>query len=362
MGEKNSNQPRTLGDYYRPSHEGYRNAIELPKEAKVFPLRFDTIRLVQNKYAFHGLRFEGPIQHLKEFLKIMDSIDLNGATKNTTQLCLFYLSLRNQAINWLDHSIDYAAGERLRKLRMEEAWETVKDLAQQEEENWNNPIFFEKESPDYINATLEQELESMKCQVESLMRSEVLLDYEVKIEAQRVHSTKMEKITKFHTYTPTVTPEILKHIMVHRVLIISNIKPTIYRTPHQYLNSNLKMPILYSFEENRLEYEDEDEVEIKMMGSGMDKESLEHNLYEHDITSIICHNFSLTSNLPIKPKDSGSFRMKVVEPLTIYTPPSPHVAYFYRNVVLVFDLQVIFDEKKHGSSEEFHVDNSWMTI
>ncbi|GJR79305.1 zinc finger, CCHC-type containing protein [Tanacetum coccineum] len=70
------------------------------------------------------------------------------------------------------------------------------------------------------------------------------------------------------------------------------------------------MLIIHSFEENKLEYEDEDEVEIKMMGTGMDKESLDHNLYENDITSIVCHNFSLTSNPPIKPKDSGSFRMK----------------------------------------------------
>ncbi|GKB74207.1 hypothetical protein Tco_0935619 [Tanacetum coccineum] len=93
------------------------------------------------------------------------------------------------------------------------------------------------------------------------------------------------------------------------------------------------MPILHSFEENKLEYEDEDVVEIKMMGTKMDKEFLEHNLYENDITSIICHNFSLTSNRPIKPKDSGSFKMKVVEPLTIHTPLSPHVAYFYRNGV-----------------------------
>ncbi|GKA16658.1 reverse transcriptase domain-containing protein [Tanacetum coccineum] len=71
------------------------------------------------------------------------------------------------------------------------------------------------------------------------------------------------------------------------------------------------MPILHSFEENELEYEDEDEVEIKMMGIGMDKESLEHNLYKDDITLIICHNFSLTLSPPIKPKDSGNFRMKV---------------------------------------------------
>ncbi|GJW68017.1 hypothetical protein Tco_0122441 [Tanacetum coccineum] len=72
------------------------------------------------------------------------------------------------------------------------------------------------------------------------------------------------------------------------------------------------MPILHSFKKNKLEYDDEDAVEIKMMGPRMDKESLEHNLYENDITLIICHNFSLTSNPPIKPKDSGSLRMKVI--------------------------------------------------
>ncbi|GJW09842.1 hypothetical protein Tco_1575669 [Tanacetum coccineum] len=163
--------------------------------------------------------------------------------------------------------------------------------------------------------------DTFRCLADSLIET-----LKVKIEAQQVHSTKIEKITKFPTYTPTVTLETLKPIMVHRVLMISNIKPTIYRTPHQHLNSNLKMPIFYSFEENKLEYEDEDEVGIKMMRTEMDKESLEHNLYENDITPIICHNFSPTSNLPIKPKDSGSFRIKVVEPLTIHTLPSPHVA------------------------------------
>ncbi|GJV76104.1 hypothetical protein Tco_1507688 [Tanacetum coccineum] len=75
-------------------------------------------------------------------------------------------------------AIDYAAGRRLRKLRLEEAWETIEDLAQYEEEEWNEPIFFGKVSPDYIDANLEHELESMECRVESLMRSKVLLYYE----------------------------------------------------------------------------------------------------------------------------------------------------------------------------------------
>nr|GEU29065.1 hypothetical protein [Tanacetum cinerariifolium] len=32
---------------------------------------------------------------------------------------------------------------------------------------------------------------------------------------------------------------------------------------------------------------------------------------------------------PINPCSPGSFRMKVVDPLIIYPPPSPHVAYFH---------------------------------
>nr|GEW80471.1 hypothetical protein [Tanacetum cinerariifolium] len=72
------------------------------------------------------------------------------------------------------------------------------------------------------------------------------------------------------------------------------------------------MPILHSFKENKLEYKDEDkdEVRIKMIGIKMDKESLEHNLYENDITPIICHNFSPTLNPPIKLRDSGIFEEK----------------------------------------------------
>nr|GEU82799.1 MAK10-like protein [Tanacetum cinerariifolium] len=71
--------------------------LSFPKEPR-FPLRSDTIRLVQNGCAFH----EGPIQHLKNFLRIVDPIDLNGAIRNTTHLRLFCFSLRGQAINWLD--------------------------------------------------------------------------------------------------------------------------------------------------------------------------------------------------------------------------------------------------------------------
>ncbi|GJT65967.1 hypothetical protein Tco_1017447 [Tanacetum coccineum] len=84
MGDKNP--IRTLGDYSRPSHEGYRNTIELPEGNNVVPLRSDTIRLVQNGCSFHGLRFEDPNQHLKDFLKLVDSLDLDVANRERTRL------------------------------------------------------------------------------------------------------------------------------------------------------------------------------------------------------------------------------------------------------------------------------------
>ncbi|GJU03406.1 zinc finger, CCHC-type containing protein [Tanacetum coccineum] len=46
MGD--ANPIRTLGDYSRPSHEGYRNTIKILEGNNVVPLRSDTIRLVQN--------------------------------------------------------------------------------------------------------------------------------------------------------------------------------------------------------------------------------------------------------------------------------------------------------------------------
>ncbi|GKD79601.1 hypothetical protein Tco_1342222 [Tanacetum coccineum] len=87
-------------------------------------------------------------------------------------------------------AIDYVAGGRLRKLRLEEAWETIEDLAQHKrEEEWNDPFFFEKGSPDYIDATLELELESMEYRVETLMRNEVLFEYEEFLKKENVFFT-----------------------------------------------------------------------------------------------------------------------------------------------------------------------------
>ncbi|GJU78857.1 zinc finger, CCHC-type containing protein [Tanacetum coccineum] len=74
MGDENP--IHTLGDYSKPSHEGYKNTIELPSE--------------------------DPNQHLKYFFKLVDSLDLDGENRERTRLRLFQFSLHDQASNWLE--------------------------------------------------------------------------------------------------------------------------------------------------------------------------------------------------------------------------------------------------------------------
>ncbi|GJU67973.1 MAK10-like protein [Tanacetum coccineum] len=47
-------------------------------------------------------RSEDPKQHLKDFLKLVDSLDLNSENRERTDLRLFQFSLRDQASNWLE--------------------------------------------------------------------------------------------------------------------------------------------------------------------------------------------------------------------------------------------------------------------
>ncbi|GJR63633.1 hypothetical protein Tco_1505795 [Tanacetum coccineum] len=154
MGDENP--IRTLGDYSKLSHEGNRNTIELPVGNNVVPLRSDTIRLVQNRCSFHGLRSEDPNQHLKDFLKLVDSLDLDGENRERTRLT--YSEVPHHGIDlWLqvqifyDHvnpitrrAIDQSAGGKLRDLKPEESWALLEDLSLYDNESWNNLRDFAK--------------------------------------------------------------------------------------------------------------------------------------------------------------------------------------------------------------------------
>ncbi|GJT63013.1 zinc finger, CCHC-type containing protein [Tanacetum coccineum] len=73
------NPIRILRDYSRPIHEGYKNTIELPRGNNV-----------------------DPNQHLKDFLKLVDSLDFDSANRERMRLHLFQFSLCDQASNWLE--------------------------------------------------------------------------------------------------------------------------------------------------------------------------------------------------------------------------------------------------------------------
>ncbi|GJU00642.1 hypothetical protein Tco_1110980 [Tanacetum coccineum] len=137
----------TLVYYFKPSHEGYRNTIELPDENNVVPLRSDTIRLVQNGCPFHGFQSEDPNQHLKDFLKLVDSLDFDVENRERTHM----------------------------QISAEKAWDTIEELARYEEEGWKDPIFSKEESLNYKNSNMEKLLEIMKCQVDTLMKDTISL-------------------------------------------------------------------------------------------------------------------------------------------------------------------------------------------
>ncbi|GJR43954.1 hypothetical protein Tco_1312057 [Tanacetum coccineum] len=155
MGDENP--IRTLGDYSKPCHKGYRNTIKLPVGNNMVPLRSDTIWLVQKGCSFHGLWSEDPNQHLKDFLKLVDSLDLDGENWERTRLRLFEFSLRDQASNWLEQ-----------------------DLALYDNESWNDPKDFAKPVkaialPQDVPSTSNRHLTELENQVQRLIEAHLAL-------------------------------------------------------------------------------------------------------------------------------------------------------------------------------------------
>ncbi|GJV37802.1 hypothetical protein Tco_1410279 [Tanacetum coccineum] len=181
MGDENP--IRTLGDYSKPSHECYRNTIELHIGNNVVPLRSDTIRLVQNGCSFHGLRSDDPNQHLKDFLKLVDSLDLDGENRERTHLHLFQFSLRDQASNCFERlpAGSITTWEDLTTQSLSAAWTRFKDLLQKVPHHgidpcWNDPRDIAKlvkaiALPQDVSSTSDRRLIEFENQVQRLMEA-----------------------------------------------------------------------------------------------------------------------------------------------------------------------------------------------
>ncbi|GJY51503.1 zinc finger, CCHC-type containing protein [Tanacetum coccineum] len=194
MGD--ANPIRTLGDYSKPSHEGYKNTIELPVGNNVVPLRSDTIRERMCLCLFQfSLRDQA-----SNWLERLPAGSITTWEDLTTRfLSQFFpprrkAKLHNDILMFQQHhgeslseawtrfkdllqkiSIDYVACERLRKLKPDEAWATIKELAQYEDEGWNNAAIPDEESLDYKNPDIEQLLGIIERKVDTLMKDAISL-------------------------------------------------------------------------------------------------------------------------------------------------------------------------------------------
>nr|GEZ61915.1 zinc finger, CCHC-type [Tanacetum cinerariifolium] len=243
MGDEN--HIRTLGDYSRPSHEGYMNTIELSARNNVVPLRFDTIRLVQNECSFHELRSEDPNQHLKDFIKVVDSLDLDGRTTKLCNVILMFQQHHGESLSeawtrfkdllqkvphhgidcWLqiqifyDHvdnttqkGIDYAVSGRLRKLKLDEAWAAIERLAQYKNEGWNDAFITDEASLNYENFDIEKLLGIMERKVNTLMKDAISSMGEIE---------SIFRLTTNEIYRPPLKPsrqEEFEHIVMNFIL------------------------------------------------------------------------------------------------------------------------------------------------
>ncbi|GKA27157.1 zinc finger, CCHC-type containing protein [Tanacetum coccineum] len=117
MGDENP--IRTLGDYSKPSHEGYRNTIELPvgNNVKDRKRRNDILMFQQHHE-------ESLVEAWTRFKELLQKVPHHGIDL-WLQVQIFYDGI-DHTLKW---TVDYAAGGRLRKMSAEKAWATIEELA-----------------------------------------------------------------------------------------------------------------------------------------------------------------------------------------------------------------------------------------
>ncbi|GKE03357.1 MAK10-like protein [Tanacetum coccineum] len=220
MGD--ANPIRTFGDYSKPSHEGYRNTIELLVGNNVVPLRSDTIRLVQNRCSFHGLQFEDPNQHLKDFLKLVDSLDLDGSITTWEDLTTPFHAqfFRPRRTTKLHNDI---------LINAEESWALLEDLALYDKESWNNPRDFAKpvkavSLPQDVQSTSDHHLIELENQVKCLIEAHLAPTKSTAIEmgngieqTEEPKSNLEDEFQDLHLNLPVL--EVLAHAPIYNAML-----------------------------------------------------------------------------------------------------------------------------------------------
>ncbi|GJS73938.1 zf-CCHC domain-containing protein [Tanacetum coccineum] len=101
-GPKPPTPPKTLHEHSRPTSSGFQNPITVPTEQTKRIVNSRDIWLIQNTCTFQGLRTEDPFRHVKHYIGIVDNIQADGATGDTSRLRFFYFSFKGKVAKWLD--------------------------------------------------------------------------------------------------------------------------------------------------------------------------------------------------------------------------------------------------------------------
>ncbi|GKE98232.1 zinc finger, CCHC-type containing protein, partial [Tanacetum coccineum] len=170
MGDENP--IRTLGDYSKPSHEGYKNTIELPVGNNMVPLRSDTIRnwlerlpagsittwedlttrflaqffppgrtakLRNDILMFQQHHGESLSKAWSRFKDLLQKVPHHGIDR-WLQIQKFY----DQVSFHLKYEIDRADNGKLRNKNADESWEIIENLDLYDHEGWNDTKEFIK--------------------------------------------------------------------------------------------------------------------------------------------------------------------------------------------------------------------------
>ncbi|GKA38978.1 MAK10-like protein [Tanacetum coccineum] len=156
MGDENP--IRTLGDYFKPSHQGYKNTIKLPVGNNVVPLRSDTIRLASN------------------WLERLTAGSITTWEDLTTRfLSQFFplgrtVKLRNDILMFQQHHERFSLRSRT------QSWALLEDLALYDNKIWNDPRDFAKPVkaitlPQDVLSTSDRRLIELENQVQRMMKA-----------------------------------------------------------------------------------------------------------------------------------------------------------------------------------------------
>nr|GEX64637.1 hypothetical protein [Tanacetum cinerariifolium] len=290
------------------------------------------------------IQLDDKFHFIEELVEIMDR-EIKGL-KQSPQI--FY----DRIDHTLKRIVDYTARGRLRKLSVEKAWATIEELTRYEDEGWNDLVAPGEGSLDYKTPDIEQLVGVMECKVDTLMKEAISLI------GRRESIFGMTRNIVYQLPSEPSQQEEFKNLVINFILDQEEKVKQLEEYMGVIGNPQSTLQVLPSFEEYTpcVSYPEEvkETLGIPIEVEPLDEPQLEDlglNTCNHDITlsskeipsvdepeaQLLLNSSPLDvilrdkrgTNPPINPCILGSFRMEVVKPLTINTPPSPHVAYYH---------------------------------